>query len=150
VCDRATIEATAWGAHGKNAHGGRGDHGRWFFLAAGVARAEVTCEELRLKPLRCVCGTIIDEAGEVVSRADVTILKDGKGIATLETGADGNFSFDELKTGSYDLHARAVGFRLFSFPIVVENPAKKCKQRLEIILPASGLETCTGIRLVKR
>jgi hypothetical protein len=119
-------------------------------LAAGTLRAEVTCEEVHLKPLRCVCGTLIDQAGEVVSRADVTILKDGTEIATVETGIDGKFKFGELKAGNYDLQAQGTGFRLFSFPVVVENAAKKCKHPLEIILLASGLETCTSIRLVKR
>lgn len=119
-------------------------------LAAGALRAEVTCEAPRLKPLRCVCGTIIDQVGEVVPRADVTILRDGTEIATVETGIDGKFKFGELKAGNYDLQAQATGFRLFSFPIVVENPDKKCKRPLEIILLASGLEICTSIRLVKR
>jgi Carboxypeptidase regulatory-like domain len=120
-----------------------------FLLAAGTSSAEVTCEALRLKPLRCVCGTVIDEAGEVVSDAAVTILKHGTEIATVQTRRDGKFSFEELKAGSYDLFARAVGFRLFEFPIVVESPEKKCKHTLEIVL-VGGFETCTMIRMVKR
>jgi hypothetical protein len=41
----------------------------------------------------CVCGTIVDQVGEVVPGATVTILKDGTEIAAVETGVDGKFSF---------------------------------------------------------
>jgi len=151
MCDRATIEATALGAL----------MARMralfviimaavFLLAAGALSAEVTCEELRLKPLRCVGGTVIDEAGEVVSRADVTILKDGKDIATVETGVDGKFEFEDLKAAGYDLRVRAVGFRLFQVPIVAQSHAKKCKRALEIVLVRGVGEKCMGVRLVKR
>jgi hypothetical protein len=112
--------------------------------------AEVTCAELRLKPLRCVCGTIINEAGEVVPRATIRVLKGGTEIASVATGVDGKFAFSELKAATYGLWVGAEGFRLFEFPIVVQNPSKQCRQVLEIVLLAGGLETCESIRLVKR
>jgi hypothetical protein len=118
------------------------------FERGGKVRRAAT-ETTRLKPLRCVCGTIIDESGEVVLRADVVILKDGTEIATVETGKNGKFSFQAIKPGSYDLQARAFGFRVFSAPIVVANPAKKCRQRLEIVM-VGGLETCLEVRVVNR
>ena len=118
-------------------------------LAAGTLSAEVTCEKLRVEPLRCVGGTIIDQADGVIPRAEVSILKDDTVIATVETGLDGKFRFGELKAGSYDLQARAPGFRFFSIPIVLKNPAKKCTQVLEIVLPIGG-EYCKSIRLVRR
>jgi hypothetical protein len=121
-----------------------------FLLPVGPSRAEVRCEELRLKPIRCVCGTVIDEMDEVVSGATVTVLKDGTEMAAVKTGVDGKFSFNGLKAARYELKVRAVGYRFFDFPIIVQNAAKKCKQVLEITLPAGGLETCTSIRLVNR
>jgi hypothetical protein len=97
-----------------------------FLLLAGTSSADVRCEPLHLKPLRCVRGKVIDVTGE-----------------------DGRFSFDGLVAGQYDLHAAAFGFALFRFPIVLQNPKTKCNRALEITL-ALGLEACDNIRLVKR
>jgi hypothetical protein len=121
-----------------------------FLLLSGTSSAEVVCEELRLKPLRCVCGTVINQVGEIVANASVAILKDGKEIASTRTGADGKFSFNDVQTGSYDLDARAHDYNVFRFPIVVQKSGKKCKQALEIVLNVGGLENCTNISLIKR
>jgi hypothetical protein len=119
-----------------------------FLLLAGTSSAEATCVESHLKPLRCVRGRIIDPSGAAVPHVTVTVLKNEAEIAATQTGEDGAFSFDGLKAGDYDLHAAAFGFALFRFPIVLENPKKKCGRMLEITL-ALGLESCDGIRLVK-
>jgi hypothetical protein len=120
-----------------------------FLLAVGTSRAEVTCERLRVEALRCVRGTVIDEQDDVVPRADVAILKDGTVIANVETGKDGKFKFGKFKPASYDLWVTAERFRRFQVPIVVQNPATKCKQALEIVLVGGG-ETCMSVRLVQR
>jgi hypothetical protein len=120
-----------------------------FLLASGTSNAESRCAELRLKPLRCICGTVINQLGEAVPDATVAILKDEMEIAAVQTGVDGKFSFDELKGASYRLQVSSVGYQLSRFPIVVQNPSKKCKKALEILL-VGGLEACDNIREVRQ
>jgi hypothetical protein len=39
----------------------------------------------------------------------VTILNDSEEIATLQSSADGSFTFDQLKSGSYSIPVEATG-----------------------------------------
>src|ERR1700735_5174984 len=92
-------------------------------LIQTASRAEVVCEKERpLKPVRCVCGKLIDPVGGPISGAAVKIVKDGIDIASVKTAADGNFMFRELKPGHYELDARFDVFLPFRSPIVVSNP----------------------------
>jgi len=120
-------------------------------LAASTSHTEVLCKEIRLKPLRGVCGKVIDQAGEPVAHATVTVLKDGAQLATAQTGEDGRFSVEGLKAGSYEIQAQATGFPGFRFPVVVEKPGKICKRALEILLQVGRLENCGGtVRILKQ
>lgn len=119
-------------------------------LPASSPSTTEICREVHLKPLHCVCGTVINALGEPVARARVTILRDGTGRAAVKTGEDGKFSFDELKAGNYEVQVQAEGFRSFQFPIAVVKPDSKCKRGLEIGLTTGYPENCTGVRLVKR
>ena len=76
---------------------------------AGTSGPDVRCEPIQLKPVRCVRGKVVNQLDEAVPQTTVTILKDGKEIATVETGQDGRFSFDGLPAGRYDIDARAIG-----------------------------------------
>ena len=118
-------------------------------LPASSSSTTEICKEVRLKPLHCVCGTLIDTAGAPVARATVTILKDGTGHAAVNTGEDGKFSFDELKAGNYEFCVKANGFRSFRFPIVVVKPDSKCRRALKIRLTLGYPQNCTGVRVVK-
>jgi hypothetical protein len=69
----------------------------------------------------------IDEAGR-------RFLQDAPVLATVKTASDGAFIFGQLKSGSYELNAEVDGFEPFRSPIVVSNPAKKCRRRLVIML----------------
>ncbi len=101
------------------------------------------CAKVRpLKPVRCVCGKLIDPTGGPVSGVTVTVIKDGIDLATKETDDHGNFIFDELKSGSYELSAHQLGFLPFRSPIVVANPAKRCKRGLFIMLVLSYPDNC--------
>jgi hypothetical protein len=112
-------------------------------LIQTASRAEVICGKVRpIKPVRCVCGKLIDPTGGPVSGATVTVIKDGIELATKETDDRGNFIFDELKSGSYELSAHLVGLLPFRSPIVVANAAKKCKRGLLIVLVLSYPDNC--------
>jgi hypothetical protein len=120
-------------------------------LAARTSHTQVYCKEIRLKPLHGVCGKVIDQAGGPVAHATVTVLKNGVGIATAQTGEDGKFSVEGLNAGSYEILAEATGFPGFRFPVVVEKPAKICKRVLQVELRVGRMENCGGtVRIVKQ
>lgn len=97
-----------------------------------------------------MCGKIIDQSGAPVSDATVTVMKDGKILETVKTAGDGKFIFVGLKSGSYELSAKADRiFKAFQSPIVVARPAKKCRHGLVIVLVVGGLENC-GSYVMKR
>jgi Carboxypeptidase regulatory-like domain len=114
-----------------------------FLLSTGNLWAEVVCNQRPpLKPVRCVCGKLIDQSGTAIADAAVTVRKDGKDLETVKTGGDGKFIFAGLKSGSYELNADARGLVIFHSPIVVSNPAMKCKRRLVIVLVTGYPDNC--------
>ena len=61
-------------------------------LPPKTSRAEAVCGKQRpLKPVRCVCGKLIDQSGGPVSGALVKVNRDGTEVATETTGLDGKF-----------------------------------------------------------
>ena len=105
------------------------------FLPASQLSAEVICaKELRLKPLRCVCGKLTDPTGGPVPGVIVRVLKDGAEVASVKSDQDGKFIFGELKSGNYELNAQAAGYLTFQSPIVVARPRKRCRRGLAIFL----------------
>jgi hypothetical protein len=119
-------------------------------LPACQLSSEVICgKEPRLKPLRCVCGTLTDATGGPVAGAIVKALKDGTEVASVKTGQDGKFIFAELNGGDYELNAQAAGYLMFRSPIVVVKPKNRCRRGLAIFLDTGGLESC-GSRVMKQ
>ena len=120
-------------------------------LPAHQSSGEVTCpKELRLKPLRCVCGALTDlTGGPPLPGVIVTILKDGAEVASVTSDGSGNFIVGELKPGNYELSVQAEPYRIFRTPIVVTKPEKRCRRRLAIFLDVGDLERC-GSRVMKQ
>jgi hypothetical protein len=60
-------------------------------------------------------GTVTDNSGSVVVGVAVTLLepKTGQTVRQSSTLSTGDFEFDELKPGSYELHCSAPGFKMF-------------------------------------
>jgi hypothetical protein len=112
-------------------------------LIQTASRAEVICDKVRpLKPVRCVCGNLVDPAGDPIARVVVKVTKDGKDLATKETDGDGNFILDVMKSGSYELSAQLDGFLPFRSPIVVANPTRQCTRGLSIMLELGYPDNC--------
>ena len=108
-----------------------------------TSRAEVICGKVRaLKPVRCVCGKLIDPTGGPLSGATLKVIKDGIDLATVETDGTGNFIFGELKSGTYELSARRDHLLPFRSKIVLANPAKQCKRGLVIMLVLPYPDNC--------
>jgi Carboxypeptidase regulatory-like domain len=114
---------------------------------AALGASEVICNQTQLKPMRHICGIVIDATGSPVAHAKVAILSGETEVAAIETGQDGKFAFDGPKARSYDVRAQALGFQNFQFPIVLVKPGGRCKRALEVVLVTAS-ESCPGARLV--
>ena len=120
-------------------------------LPAHPLRAENTCpKELRLKPVRCICGTLTDlTGGPPLPGVIVRVLKDGAEVASVKSDGYGKFIFDDLKPGNYELSVQTEPYRIFRTRIVVTRPEKRCRRRLAIFLDVGSLENC-GSRVMKQ
>jgi hypothetical protein len=122
----------------------------WLLLSVtsdALVASEVICRQERVKPVRHICGIVIDQSGAPVAHVKVTILKGETKLVAVETGENGKFSFDGLKAGSYDIRAQEESFHTFRFPIVLVKPGDRCERALEVELIVGG-EACSGVRLV--
>ena len=113
------------------------------------AATSYTCPKVRPVTVRCVRGTIIDQAGEPVSLATVALLRDHRVLATMQTDQNGEFSFQSVEAGHYDLRAEYPGFLANQYPIVVST-ARKCKRSLEMVINVGASPNCPNARVVKR
>ena len=88
-----------------------------------------------------------DPSGEPVPNAKVTILKDHREIAALQTARNGDFSFDRLEAGKYDIQVHRDGYVDAYFSVVITKPTVKCERLLQVKLDV-GLG-CSIASLVK-
>jgi vitamin B12 transporter len=59
-----------------------------------------------------VSGTVVDPLGGVVSGASVRLLRDGEQMAQTSTDVRGEFAFQSLAEGRYQVEASAAGFEV--------------------------------------
>jgi hypothetical protein len=120
------------------------------FLLLPMAHAnEAVCGPQKVKKVPRLCVALIDQSGAPVPNAILIVSKDGMEIAQGTTGANGKFSFDDLKRGSYKVEIRAEGFEKDQFPIVITNPSKKCKHAVQVLLYVGWLPCRGMVHLVK-
>ncbi len=103
-----------------------------------------TCIILPHKPIRLrhVCGLVLNEIEEKIPNAKVMVLKGGKELATVQTGADGKFSFERLEAGNYEVRVEAAGYITAQDSVVIVRPATKCNRGLLVSL---NLMACSGM-----
>ncbi len=104
------------------------------FFLSGISRATECVALPPLRQIHHVCGFVSDPSGASVADAKVTILKDGSEVATMQSGADGRFAFEELKAGKYDMRVDAKGFVTAVSSVVLEKPGARCKKELDVLL----------------
>jgi hypothetical protein len=119
------------------------------FLVPVALGTTETCAPVRLKPLHCVCGELLDIPGDPIGHGRVTVFQHGAKTTDAETADDGKFRVDGLKEGNYELQVEANGFKSFRFPIHLVKPQKNCKREIEVVLTIGYPQYCTGVRLVK-
>ena len=107
-----------------------------------------TCTLLPIKPIRYVCGIVLNQLGEPIPNAKVTILEGITELASVQTNNDGKFSFEQLKAGKYDILVQADFYKSARASIVLVRPATKCKRTLQVTL-AVGM-ACSSVGLANR
>jgi hypothetical protein len=115
----------------------------FLMLLSATSSSATTCVVTPLKPVRHVCGIVINQAGERIPNARLTLLQGKAELVTVVTGADGKFEFEALEVGNYEL--RALGDDVYlavQSPIRIVRPTAKCKQRLQVMLPVGS--SCGG------
>ena len=59
-----------------------------------------------------ITGTVLDPSGSSIAGAEVVLLgRNGKAVATTGSDAKGEFRFDKIPPGTYQVRARTTGFR---------------------------------------
>ena len=81
-------------------------------------------------------GTVVDPLGARLE-ADVTLLRDGQPVEEGRTNATGEFAFDGLEAGRYEVEARADGFAAAMSKAVFVGASSRV--RVEIALPIGSL-----------
>ena len=85
-----------------------------------------------------VLGTVRDNSGAVVSRANILLLNQGTGIqAKTVTGEDGNYTFSNVRIGSYTVTAEAPGFSKAVAKDITVNV--NARQRVDLMLQVGAV-----------
>jgi len=99
--------------------------------------------------VRHVAGSVVDSSGRPIPSVNVAILQGGESVASATTDDAGEFRFDSLKEGAYELAAAEDGFQRVRYKIVLSHPSMHWNRSLQIELVV-GLEHCGGdIKIVK-
>ena len=93
--------------------------------------------------VRRVCGTIVDSSGRPIPSVKVTVMKDGKALKTDETDENGEFDFQAILPGKYELDAKIPGFHPAGYQLTLSRPTNSCKHALRIEMEV-GVVSCGG------
>ncbi|MEO8255749.1 MAG: TonB-dependent receptor [Acidobacteriota bacterium] len=90
-----------------------------------------------------VRGTVADPLGARVSGAAVKLLRDGTVVKNVSSDAEGNFTFDALASGRYQLEVSSAGFSTRTTdPVFVAGGARIS---LDVALPIGPLEESVSV-----
>jgi hypothetical protein len=76
----------------------------------------ISCCDLNAQTVNATLrGTVTDSSGAAVAGAEITLLEPttGQTVRKASSQASGDFEFDELKPGTYELRCGATGFKMF-------------------------------------
>ena len=96
--------------------------------------------------VRRVCGMIVDSYGRPITDVNVMVLKDGTTVKNATTDEMGEFDFDGLQAGKYELDATAQGFQHARYQLTVLKPTNACKHALRIEMVVGGIHCGGDIR----
>jgi hypothetical protein len=99
--------------------------------------------------VRHVAGTVVDSSGRPIPSVNIAITQHGASVISAKTNDAGEFRFDSLKEGAFELSATAPGFQAAKYNFFLRHPTMHWNRSLQIEL-AVGLVHCGGgIRIVK-
>ena len=107
------------------------------------------CVNKTLKPVKHLCGVVVDFQGKPIANATISVTRAGSEVSATKTDSQGEFSFDALGVGQYELKAEAKYFVKFGFPITIAKPDDKCTRKVRLKLALGG-QDCSEIRLIGR
>jgi uncharacterized GH25 family protein len=107
------------------------------------------CVNEKLEPLKRLRGVVVDYQGEPIPDATISVTRSGTEVKATKTDSRGEFSFDGLGAGQYELKAEAKNFVKFDFPIKIAKPSAKSTQKIWLQLAVGG-QDCSDIRLIGR
>jgi hypothetical protein len=93
--------------------------------------------------VRRICGIIVDQQGVAIPGVAVRILKDATTVATSATAETGEFNFDVMEPGKYELDTMAPGFKHARYQLTLSTPSKSCKNALLVKMEVGGVH-CEG------
>jgi hypothetical protein len=93
--------------------------------------------------VRRVCGVIVDSSGSPIPAVNVTVLKDGTAVKNASTDETGEFDFDAIQSGKYELDATVPGFQHARYQLTVLKPTDSCKHALRILMVVGSIH-CGG------
>jgi hypothetical protein len=99
--------------------------------------------------VRHIAGAVVDSSGHPIPGVNIAIIQDGISVASERTNDAGEFRFDSLKEGAFELSATAPGFVTARYNVLLRHPTTQWNRSLQIEL-AVGLVHCSAdIRIVK-
>jgi hypothetical protein len=109
------------------------------FMVLTTARLPADVCVFKPPKVRRICGIIVDQQGNAIPRVAVTILKAATAIATAATPDSGEFNFDVIEPGNYELETMAPGFKQARYQLTLSRPTKSCNNALLVKLKVGGI-----------
>jgi hypothetical protein len=92
-----------------------------------------------------ITGTVLDKGGASIPGAEVTLTQEQTGFVSKAVSNDsGNFTFNGLNVGTYDLKASAKGFDLFVEKGIVVNVSQT--SRVDATLTVGGVDQTVTVQ----
>lgn len=100
--------------------------------------------------VRHVAGKVVDSHGQPIPGVNITILQAGTAVASGQTSDAGEFRFDSLKEGEFELSATAPGFQSARYRVLLQHPLMRWNRSLQIELAVGAVHCGGDIRIVRQ
>ncbi|HEY2468204.1 MAG TPA: carboxypeptidase-like regulatory domain-containing protein [Terracidiphilus sp.] len=92
-----------------------------------------------------ITGTVVDKAGAVISGAEIALTQEQTGFVSKAISNDaGNFTFNGLNVGTYDLKATAKGFSAYVEKGIVVNVSQTT--RVDATMAVGGVDETVTVQ----
>jgi hypothetical protein len=92
-----------------------------------------------------ITGTVVDKAGAVIAGAEITLTQQQTGFVSKAISNDaGNFTFNGLNVGTYDLKAAAKGFSAYVEKGIVVNVSQTT--RVDATMAVGGVDETVTVQ----